>query len=256
MKNKLIGFISAFLVLVSVLTFSVSAEKIDSHNLEFTPPSEFIVLTEENAAKNTAAIESLGFTESSFVGYLKNNNILLFASRADKRCQLTVSVGQTSFSKNVENLAYLENENIKEMLPQLIGDSTALRIETINDSKFVLSQISGSDNAGEFTSLQYITIKNEKLYTITISFSETELSSESVALANALINSLNIAENSNGITMQGFQNVAIYIGLVVIILFLAAVIVYIIYTVVTDVISNRNTSDVAPYIKIKRRRFK
>ena len=256
MKKRLVSFISAIILLASIFSFSVSAEKISSHNLEFTPPSEFIVLTEENVQNNLAACESLGFTQENFIAYLKNNNILLFASRADKLCQFTITATQTPFSKNVENISYLDNSSITNMIPQFISEGTPLRIETLNNAKYIVVQKNGNDNAGSFVSLQYITVLNSQLYTATISFSGTELSGENAALADTLINSLNITENSKGVTLQGFQSVAIYVGLVAIILFLVVVIVYISYTVVSDVIKNRNTSDVAPYVKIKRRRFK
>ena len=58
------------------------------------------------------------------------------------------------------------------------------------------------------------------------------------------------------ITMKSLNNVAAYIVLILVIIILVLVVAYFVYTIVKDILEKKNTSDVAPYVKIKRRRFK
>ncbi len=255
MKAKLISFISVISVLIMLFTFSASAEKIADYNIDFSLPNEFIVLTEKNAGKNIDTLKSMGFTESSFKSYINNNNIVLFASLPNKSCQIAVNVVSTDFSKETEDFDYLDNEHIERLLPELIsGEASLKKIDVLNGSKFVITENFGNDKAGEFYYLQYVTVKNQNLYTVTLSFDESI--PEGAAYAGSLMQTFTVSKAKEKITLNGVQNIATYVILVVVIVALAVVIVYIIYTVISDIVRNRNTSDVAPYVKIKRRRFK
>ncbi len=257
MKKKLICFVSAILILVSIFTVTAAAEKIDDYNLEYNLPKEFVVLTEKNADKNDAALKSLGFSVSSFKSYLKNNNIVLFASLTDKSCQLTVNINTTQFSQQTEDFAFLDNEQILSLAADISGvPMSEILVIDSNSNKFASFQSSGTDKVGSFVLQQFITVKNSALYTVSVAFSGTELTAKNLQTSNELLDCISLQNKKSGITINGFQNVAIYIGIIVILLFLLAVLVYIVYTLVTDIAASRNTSDVAPYVKIKRRRFK
>ncbi len=257
MKIRLLGLISVIAIIISLFTFSASAQKIDEFNIDFSLPDDFIVLTETNASKNGDAIKSLGFTESTFKNYINSNNIVLFASVADKSCQITVNVNKTEFTENTENLDYLDDEYIARLLPKLLSEKVASNeIKVINGSKFVRVQKNGTDNAGDFSALQYITVKNQRLYTVTVSFSQSALSGDNIDYAESLMRKFTINPEKKEITIQNVQNVTVYIVLILIIIFLCAVCIYFLYTIINDIIKSRNTSDVAPYVKIRRRRFK
>lgn len=257
MKRKLICFISAVIILLSSFTVTASAEKLDEFNLECNLPKDFVVLTEKNAAKNEAALKSLGFSVSSFKNYLKNNNIVLFASLPDKSCQLTVNVNATQFSQQTEDFAYLNDEQIISLSALLSGVPEAeVQIVESNSNKFACFAVSGADKAGDFALKQFISVKNSELYTVNIAFSDNKITEENEKTAHKLLSCIDIQHKKTGLTVNSFQNTAIYVGIVVILLFLLAVIGYVVYTVITDITAARNTSDVAPYVKIKRRRFK
>ncbi len=257
MKIRLLGLISVISVLISLFAFCANAQVVDKFNIDFSLPDEFVVLTEDNISDNTDAIKSLGFTEDTFKNYINANNIVLFASLPDKSCQLTVNVNKTEFTENTENLEYLDDEYIARILPKLIGERVAFNeIKVINDSKFIRIQKSGIDKAGEFSFLQYITVKNKQLYTVTISFSDNVITSTNIDYAENLMKKFVVSSQKEKITIQNVQNVTVYIVLILIIIFLCAVCIYFIATIVNDILKSRNTSDVAPYVKIKRRRFK
>lgn len=244
-------------VLISLFTVCVNAQGKDKFNIDFSLPEEFVVLTADNLSDNVDEIKSLGFTAESFKSYINAHNIVLFASLPDKSCQITVNVNKTEFTEKTEDLQYLDDEYIARILPKLIGEKVASNeIKFINDSKFIRIQKSGSDNVGEFSYLQYITVKNKHLYTVTVSFSDNFISSNDIDYVEALMKKFNIFDEKPKITIQNVQNVTVYVILILIIILLTVVSIYFIYTVVSDIIKNRNTSDVAPYVKIKRRRFK
>ena len=257
MKIRLLGLVSIIAIIITLFAFPVNAQEIDEFNINFSLPDDFIVLTEDNIKVNENAIKSLGFTQSTFKNYIDTNNIVLFASLADKSCQITVNVIKTDFTKKTENLEYLDDEYIVRLLPKLVSEEVASsEINVINGSKFIRIQKSGLDNAGEFSSLQYITVKNQRLYTVTISFSQSIFSNDNMDYAESIMRNFTIHPEKKSITIQNVQNITVYIVLILIIIFLGGVCIYFIYTIVNDIISNRNTSDVAPYVKIKRRRFK
>ncbi len=244
-------------VFISLFTFCASAQKIEKFNIDFSLPKEFIVLTDANISANIEAIKSLGFTQDSFKNYINANNIVLFASLTDKSCQITVNANKTDFTEKTETLEYLEDEYILHLLPKLVGENAgSAEIKVINGSKFIRVEKIGLDNAGQFSSLQYITVKNQQLYTVTFSFSQSILSSVNIEYAESLMKNFTVSSQKSEITIKNVQNFTVYIVLILIIIFLCAVCIYCIYTIVSDIIKNRNTSDVAPYVRIKRRRFK
>ena len=257
MKKRLFCVIFVITVLLSVFSVSANAQEIKKLNMKFDLPDEFIVLTEENIKENPDAVKSLGFTNDTFKTYINSNHIALFASLKDKSCQVTVNVNKTEFTENTDNLNYFDDEYIARILPQLIGGRVATNeIKTINDTKYVVVENKGSDSAGEFSFIQYITVKNQRLFTITVSFGNTNITNQNRDYVEALIRKLVISEEKEKITMKGVQNVTYYIVLILVIIFLVLAVGYFIYTIVRDILQKKNTSDVAPYVKIKRRRFK
>lgn len=257
LKTKLISLFSVIIIIISGFCFTVSAEKLPEYNVNFDLPNEFIIFTKDNAEKNSQALNSLGFTSSSFKKYISDNNIIMFASLKDKSCQITVNAVKTRFSEQTEDFAYIDDEILKNLIPDLFAESiNSFKIETVNENKFIINENLGNDNASDFSYVQYVTVKNGLLYTVTVAFSSEIASLQNTNYVSELMQSFVINKQREKITAVNIQNVAIYVILVLIILFLLFVVIYIVYTFVNDIIKNRNTSDVAPYVKIKRRKFK
>lgn len=245
------------LIVFSLFSFGASAEEISDYNLDFKLPNEFIVITKDNAKEHSEFLETMNFTASSFQNYIINNNIILFATTSNKTTQISVNAVKTDFSEQTEDLNYLEDEYIARLLPEMIDDNiSSNEIKVFKDSKFIKVTNKSFDKAGEYCYLQYITVKNGYLFNITFSFSVNSLTQSDIDYADALMKNLTIDKAREKITITGIENIATHIVLVLVILFLISAVVYIIYTFIMDIIKNRNTSDVAPYVKIKRRRFK
>lgn len=255
MKSKLICFFTVILVLLSTVTITAGAIELKNYNINFELPKEFTVITDNNIKENSEFLKEINFTENSFKDYISANNIVLFASTQDKSFQIVVNAVETEFSKQTENLSYLDDNYIARLIPKLVtSDVPVTQIKQINENKYIMASKQGSDKAGSYRYTQYLTIKNKLLYNIT--FSYTENGQANLQKTEELINNLFIDKKSEKITINKIENVAIYVVLILIILFFVAVAVYITYTFINDAIKNRNTSDVAPYVKIKRRRFK
>lgn len=257
MKKGFLSVILVIAVLVSLFSFSAAALKIDKYNISFNLPDEFIVLTDENIKENSDVIKSLGFTGETFKNYINSNHIALFASLEDKSCQITVNVNKTDFTEKTENLNLFDDVYIGRIVPDLLGKKvTSNEIKVINDTKYVVVENLGKDAAGEFSYIQYVTVKNGRLYTVTTSFNQPNISNVNREYVNSLIKRLLINEAKEKITIEGVQNITVYIVLIVVIILLVLICAYFVYTIIKDIIEKRNTSDVAPYVKIKRRRFK
>lgn len=257
MKKRLFCVIFVITILISVFSVSASAQEVEKYNIDFDLPDEFIVLTEENIKENSDAIKSLGFTNETFKNYINSNHIALFASLNDKSCQITINVNKTKFTENTDSLNYFDDEYIGRILPELLGNKVATNeIKTFNDTKYVVVENKSTDSVGDFSYIQYVTVKNQRLYTITVSFSNANITNENREYTEALIKKLVISVPNEKITMKSVQNVTVYIVLILVIIFLVLVVAYFAYTIVKDILEKKNTSDVAPYVKIKRRRFK
>lgn len=255
LKSKLICFFTVIFVLLSAVTISASAIELKNYNINFDLPKEFTVITHNNIKENSEFLKEINFTENSFKDYISANNIVLFASTQDKSFQIVVNAVETEFSKQTENLSYLDDNYIARLIPKLVtGDVPVTQIKQINENKYVMASKQSSDKAGSYRYTQYLTIKNKLLYNIT--FSYTESSQANLQKTEELINNLFIDKESEKITINKIENFAIYVVLILIILFFVVIAVYISYTFINDALKNRNTSDVAPYVKIKRRRFK
>lgn len=257
MKKGFLSVILVITVLVSLFSFSAVAREIEKFNISFDLPDEFIVLTEENIKENSATIKSLGFTNETFKNYITSNHIALFASTADKMCQITVNVNKTDFTEKTENLNLFDDVYIGRLIPDLLGKKvTSNEIKVLNDTKYIVVENISKDIVGDFSYIQYVTVKNSRLYTITLSFNQPNISNDNREYANSILKRFVISEPKGKVTIEGVQNVTVYFVLIVVIILLVLICAYFVYTIIKDIIEKKNTSDVAPYVKIKRRRFK
>lgn len=257
MKKRFFCVIFIITILLSIFSVSAYAQEVKKYNIKFDLPDDFIVLTEESVKENSDAIKSLGFTNETFKSYITSNHIALFASVQDKSYQISLNVNKTEFTEKTDNLIYFDDEYIARILPELVGKKVSTNeIKTINDSKYVVIENKGADSAGEFSYIQYITIKNQRLYTVTFSFNDLQITNGNREYAESLMKRLIISATKEKITMKSLNNVAAYIVLILVIIILVLVVAYFVYTIVKDILEKKNISDVAPYVKIKRRRFK
>ena len=111
------------------------------------------------------AAEILGMSETELDGYVSQNNIVYLAVNEDNTKQIRLTVAATAFSESTGNLSLLSDSEIKELIPDITGDSAIKGEITENDSqKFVLSRVSSEDSGGGYTLARYFTVAGNNEY--------------------------------------------------------------------------------------------
>ena len=122
---------------------------------------EFSVYGEDS--KKVAEI--LGMSEAELDGYVSQNNIVYLAVNEDNTKQIRLTVAATAFSESTGNLSLLSDSEIKELIPDITGDS-AVKGEIIESGgqKFVVSRVSSEDSGGGYTLERYFTVAGDNEY--------------------------------------------------------------------------------------------
>ena len=111
------------------------------------------------------AEEILGMSETELDGYVSQNNIVYLAVNEDNTKQIRLTVAATAFSESTGNLSLLSDSEIKELIPDITGDSAIKGEITENDSqKFVVSRVSSKDSGGGYTLERYFTVAGDNEY--------------------------------------------------------------------------------------------
>lgn len=249
MKRLLLVLItlSVFLLTISV---GASAVKLDEYGIEIEIPTSYTVLNSQNAKENVELLKELNFNENSFKNYLSDNKILIFAVDKEGR-EIIVKSYETDFTKSVYDFGLLEDAALKKVGEELLtGD---FDIVEKKNAVFLCEEFSSTDLGGEFSGVQYVTVCNSKLYTISLTVGG-RLSNDSRSQAEKIINSFSV-EESNSFSLGQFDSIITLVIISVGIVAFIAVAVYLIVFFVNLIKQRKNTSDVAPYVKIKRRKF-
>ena len=111
------------------------------------------------------AEEILGMSEAELNEYTRQNNIVYLAVNEDNTKQIRLTVAATAFSESTGNLSLLSDSEIKELIPDITGDSAIKGEITENDSqKFVVSRVSSEDSGGGYTLERYFTVAGDNEY--------------------------------------------------------------------------------------------
>ena len=111
------------------------------------------------------AAEILGMSETELDGYVSQNNIVYLAVNDDNTKQIRLTVAATAFSESTGNLSLLSDSEIKELIPDITGDSAVKgKIIESGGQKFVLSRVSSEDSGGGYTLERYFTVAGDNEY--------------------------------------------------------------------------------------------
>lgn len=201
MKKVFIKILSAVVSVAAVMLFTVNAaaegEKISlkEHFLTIELSDAYTVLDSSNVSKNEEVVEKFGYTVSSFKNYLQQNNILFFGVDSNGT-QCFLKCWQTDFSKEITDLSVLDDETLKSVATQIITISeAAYKTATVNGMRFFEVSATDTDSGGNFYSVQYITIRNGKIYSLNFAFPGTE-SKENKAAAWETVTTLKIEDKA------------------------------------------------------------
>lgn len=198
--------LTALLAVSFILSFGVltvyGEEEIlsaESHNLKLSLSDDYLVLTEENANKYSEEIKAFGYTVSSFKNYLIQNNIIIFGLDTKNKTQVAVKTFETDFSKEIEELSLLSDNALNDVAKKLVTvKGASWRTAKVNGMRMIEMRYTGSDAGGNFYSVQYITVRNGKIYSFCTNFNG-EKSDAKTEIAWNLVKNLNI-EN---VTVKG-----------------------------------------------------
>ncbi len=258
MKYKVVSFITIMLLCINIFCFTAVAQLVNAEkNVSVEIPAAYTVINENNVLEYSDYLDEIGHTKSSFVKYIKDNRICLFAVDASNKHQITISNAETEFSKNTEDLSLLEDVYIGRIVSKIVGsEHPYYDLVMVNGVKFIRVTSVLNSSSGNYVTAQYITVKNGKLYTFTYSVIGEYLSAQDSAELEQIINGLKISSEKSKPTVAKIEGVAITVVISIIIIGLAILAIYISYTFFSELISKKNSSDVADYVKIKRRKFK
>ncbi len=157
--------------------------------------------------------EVLGMDKEEFKEYIKENNIILYGIAKDKSFVIEVSCEETEFSKSVKDFKNIKLSDIKDF-----ADSTNIpnyNIEQLGDAVYIIRDIPSNDSENAVKVLQFITVKQEFLYIISI----TDEKNTDIDKTKSVISSIvyNLSETPQSISVWHIVLVSVAIILVLMI---------------------------------------
>lgn len=105
----------------------------------------------------------LSMSEDELLAYCKQNDITLLAVNADNTRQIRETTSVTEFSKTVNSLAVLSDDEITALTYQLCGiENVKGKIIEKDAYKYLKIEVKSQDSGGEYILTQYITVKGGK----------------------------------------------------------------------------------------------
>lgn len=112
---------------------------------------------------NKKLADVLSMSEDEVLAYCKDNNITLLAVNNDNTKQIRETTRVTEFSKTVNNLAVLKNDEIIDLTYQLCGiENVKGKVIEKDVYKYLKIEVKSQDSGGEYILTQYITVKGGK----------------------------------------------------------------------------------------------
>lgn len=223
MKLKIL----AVAVLVISLIFTLSVSAVSEVNLSLD--DEFFTLADD-ADKVS---EIIGQTEKELREYCSAEGIIFLAVNEKNTKQIKVTSKKTAFSEKVSNISFLNDADISEIAKTLIKDEEInFSVEDKNSQKFIRTEQNLADSGGEYSQVNYITVADECIYTLSF-FTSKEESTEYIKTAFASF------ECGAFINFNASQNVTGVVSTVVI----SLIGLWVLYTIVRDLRNDRNKKE-------------
>ncbi len=160
--------------------------------------------------------------------YCSSNGIIYLAVNEDNSKQIRISRTKSNFSEKLGNISFLTDGEIEDVFAEDIKASSKYKLTEKNSQKFIVFENRYSDSGGKYTLTSFVTVANENLYTLSFYTSENSDTEymEKVFDGYECDSFLNHNSNSN----NGYT-------LIIVTVLLALLALWIIYTLVRDLIS-------------------
>ena len=252
MKKKL-SFLVIFLVLLSVISVNASALHIKEGNITVDIPNEYTCVTRDNIDQNLRLLGEMKFNRNDFEKDLKENKIILFARNSQKD-EIIVKLDKAVWSEEFD-IDLLDADAFQKIAVSL---SSGLDYEkvTLGENVFVRTNLVGKDNGGHFSVIRYMSVQKGNLISVEFLFAG-DINNDKIIFTEGVMASLDLPKSSDNVSKagDGVNDIIVKCLIILAIIVGVGVCVYIAITIVRDIRDKRNTNDVAPYVKIKRRKF-
>ncbi len=124
-------------------------------------PEEFFV--SYGGEKDDAVAKIIGMDDEKYNNYFKANGLLFIAVKEDNSVQIRFSKYRNEFSEKLGNLSNLNENEFGEIAEKLAKEKDYSRV-TAGEQPFIKVSEILKDSGGEYTSTQYITVKNGDVY--------------------------------------------------------------------------------------------
>ena len=237
------------------LLFAVNASAYTDKDKNFSifVPDSFTEINSVNVKEHQDFLQKINYTTSGFKDYLKKNNIVYYAINKQNGSEIVLKCVSSEFSKNIEDLYLLDNNALDNVAKRLFDKSDYTVFEK-NGTKFLKVSINSNDNGGAFYGSQCFTVKNGLIYSLSMTFGENISDMAAIEIQDSILDGFYINEKS-GFSWSNFGDIIITVIVTACILLFVAVAGYVVYTFINDVRNKNSSNDVAPYVKIKRRKF-
>ncbi len=253
MKRRLFTLLSVLCILVGIFSLPAAAYSDSENCFSINVPEQYTIINADNVKANQDFLQKINYTAAGFKDYLKNNNIVFYAINKTDGSEIVLKCVSSEFSKNINDLNFLDNSSLKTVADRILQEKSYTVYER-NGGRFFVVNIDSEDRGGSFYGTQFLTVKNSVMYSLSFTFKDSAIASESSEIVNKVFEEFNISDNT-GFSWKNFGDtiIAVIISLCIILFIIVAG--YVIYTFINDIRSKNSTNDVAPYVKIKRRKF-
>lgn len=224
--------VAVILCIILAILLSFSTLALDN-DYSIKVPKDFISANDDDKLSQLSKIFSVSI--DALEEYFDDNDIIFMAADKDNTCQVTLSKTDNAFSENTVSFSLLSDDELKSLSSQIAGETFEEKGIVIgkDKTKYIKLQKSGNDSGGGFNVTEFITICDGELYTLSVYVGEN---SEYENLPETVFKSLKIEDT---LIKNGGNNLLFTILAIAGISFLAALVVYLLYTVIKDIKSSK-----------------
>ncbi len=253
LKRRIFALLSVLCILIGAFSLTATAYSDKENYFSINVPEQYTVINADNVKSNQDFLQKINYTASGFKDYLKNNNIVFYAINKTDGSEIVLKCISSEFSKSIEDMNFLGNDALVSVADKILQDKSYTAYEK-NGSKFLIVDIDSEDRGGSFYGTQFLTVKNGILYSLSFTFKDSTTALSSNEIVNTVFEEFYISDNS-GFSWENFGDIIITVIITLCIILFVIVSGYVVYTFINDIRTKNSTNDVAPYVKIKRRKF-
>lgn len=260
-------FIAMIAVLCLICSLSLPAAALSIEHSEgkvaLTLPDEFTAMTDSSSDlnKNSEFINTLGHSVTSFSLYMQDADMLIFAATADNQRQVQLKCNETEFSRQIEELSYLEDD-------QNSLDTAVEKLITVgeNETQIALSRIRTDDGrifikneklintAQSYSCMQYVTVTDGKYYALVYYNFGGEFTDAQRSEMESIFASLTLPGGSKTLIDDNTKTNVMIIIVSVLAVAAAVFVVILLISLIAELIRRKLNAN-ADDVKIKRRKM-